>query len=557
MSTSHTTCEAVESENFYDLIIVGAGPHALAVAARLYEETPSSLYTDVEHQRLHWLRRYSSVPCRACAPPRVLVLDRLGGWMTQWDRQFKAYDIKHLRSPMFFHPDPRDLDSLVAYAETEGRQAELVEINGVVGKELSKHCRKCRQKSKGKTAITRRQSLGVAVNERSRQDYFTPSTRLFRDFCDDVISRYRLENLVQQGAVTEVQYGHVYIKSEDHLSHDAFTLTVEQTGQTVRFGSRALVLATGAGAIPSIPDVLTPTPKRSKTTKHMQHESNAPLPQHEGYCHSSALVTRPFPQNVRTLAIIGGGLTSAQIVNLALKHGVKKVFLLCRSHLKVKPFDVDLDWLGKYQNVQKMAFWQEDDPEARVKQIRGARNGGSITPPYHKILKEHVKRGKLEMLTETQIKAAAWDPEQKRWQLELTSKCALPNHSGNMSLQVDYIVSATGSTMSIEALPFLQNLQASHPVDVVCGFPHITDDLQWNEKVPLFVVGGYAALQLGPGAFNLAGSREAAERIANRLNVLWKESVLAGASADAGYRSAMEELVVGNRYAAFAEDIIV
>jgi hypothetical protein len=40
---------------------------------------------------------------------------------------------------MFFHPDPKDVDSLVAYAWLKNRQGELKEISGVVGKERSIH----------------------------------------------------------------------------------------------------------------------------------------------------------------------------------------------------------------------------------------------------------------------------------------------------------------------------------------------------------------------------------------------------------------------------------
>jgi ribulose 1,5-bisphosphate synthetase/thiazole synthase len=36
-----------------DVLIVGAGPCGLAVAARMREATPSALFTDVEHQRYH------------------------------------------------------------------------------------------------------------------------------------------------------------------------------------------------------------------------------------------------------------------------------------------------------------------------------------------------------------------------------------------------------------------------------------------------------------------------------------------------------------------------
>jgi hypothetical protein len=65
--------------------------------------------------------------------------------------QFEALQISHLRSPLFFHPDPRDRGGLLSQAHSEERVGELEEISGVVGKELSKH--------KGKSRLQRPESV--------------------------------------------------------------------------------------------------------------------------------------------------------------------------------------------------------------------------------------------------------------------------------------------------------------------------------------------------------------------------------------------------------------
>jgi hypothetical protein len=160
-----------EEPHIHDIIIVGAGACGLAVAARLCESTPSALFTDSEHQRYHWMKasttsKRTSKPTRTSrrsntAADRLLhgsgisgdldiaVLDESGDqWMSAWNEKFKRLSISHLRSPMFFHPDPRDRDGLLEYTYKEGREKELKEITGVVGKSLSKHQRKQKVKNK-------------------------------------------------------------------------------------------------------------------------------------------------------------------------------------------------------------------------------------------------------------------------------------------------------------------------------------------------------------------------------------------------------------------------
>lgn len=145
------------NEPIHDVLIIGAGPCGLAVAARLCEHTPSALFTDDEHQRYHWIRRHSGKmaiknrrngrtvdahrPCKSRYS--VTVLDESGDeWLARWNRLFNVFEIGNLRSPMFFHVDPRDRDGLLEFAHKCGRQHECCEIVGCVGKERSKHHKK-------------------------------------------------------------------------------------------------------------------------------------------------------------------------------------------------------------------------------------------------------------------------------------------------------------------------------------------------------------------------------------------------------------------------------
>jgi hypothetical protein len=113
---SALSVDTTEHQKLHDLIVIGAGPHALAVVARLLEKRPSALYTDLEHARLSWLRKYRTsrrTTKRTLVQghghkwrPDIVVLDKhgRGGWMPRWKTLFAQLHIATLRSPLFFHP---------------------------------------------------------------------------------------------------------------------------------------------------------------------------------------------------------------------------------------------------------------------------------------------------------------------------------------------------------------------------------------------------------------------------------------------------------------------
>jgi len=336
------------------------------------------------------------------------------------------------------------------------------------------------------------------VDNRDSQDYFTPSTRLFEDYCEQCVDRYSLQSTVQKSAIESIKFDEV---GEGIRPNRCFTI---QTSEGVQY-SRTVVLAIGGGSPPPLP--IQP------------HES-------EGACHSSQLlkqdVIRPHMQHKITngkplnVVVIGGGLTSAQITDLCIRKGVSKVWHIMRSDFKTKYFDLDLDWVGKYKNHNMSTFWSADDDEERFEMIRAARNGGSITPAYKTILQGHERSKKLFIHTKTTIVRKNWDPVDKLW--NIATEPPIPNLP-----PVDFIYYATGSTANISALPMLDSIKKSYPIPTVNGLPCLTNDLQWNEEVPLFMTGRFAGLRLGPGAANLEGARMGAERIAWRLEEILKE----------------------------------
>ncbi len=234
------------------------------------------------------------------------------------------------------------------------------------------------------------------------------------------------------------------------------------------------------------------------------------------------------------MVVVGGGLTSAQIVVRALEEGFDKVTLLLRGHLKSKPFDVDLGWVGRYSNFLKMQFWQNEDVQERLTTLRAARNGGSVTPTYAKVLARLEAMGRVEIRTHTTIALAEYvsttsfegardesvsdlggsDGDDRQWSLQLRSST---DGGTTHKIYADYLVVATGAKIDFASLPFLSNLQRTHPIKLAGGMPVLTADLEYRRDVPLFVTGAYAGLQIGPAAGNLGGMRDSADRIANRL----------------------------------------
>lgn len=81
---------------------------------------------------------------------------------------------------------------------------------------------------------------------------------------------------------------------------------------------------------------------------------------------------------------------------------------------------------------------------------------------------------------------------------------------------VDRIWLATGNTLNITTNPLLAEVLEHYPVPIVKGLPVLDSYLRW-QKCELFVMGGLAALQVGPTARNLSGAGMACDRIVPAL----------------------------------------
>ena len=566
-------------EDFFEAIVIGGGTCGLAVSARLCEEYPGSIYTEDEHQRFRWLKqrgnkvnlinhnvssktKFKPMP-KGCAyslskkfhPLEILVLDGVSDkFLGQWDNQFTLCQIPYLRSPMFFHPDPVNVDGLVTYSHFSKRDSpkDLMKIENVVGREYSKHqlkklLNKNSRKKQLKTPIPTQEFDQVSdkpglidINMRDWKDYYRPSTSLFRDFCQDIINRYQLNDVVRKEEVKSIEYLFINIIDEGEAGMGFIIKTSSKV-----FGCKICVLASGHAGEINYP--ISPFKTKSQFP--------------EGSCHTTHIFsgTVKFPHDrimekitqrkKSSVVIVGGGLTSAQLAHVAVLSGVEKVYLVIRGPLKIKHFDFHLDWVTKYKNVKKSAFYVKDTDEERYDMIQEAREGGSINPEYYKKLKMHIKSGKVEIFKHSTIENKEWNAESKTWDLKINSRAEIKNpidesetfYGTNLS-NIDYIYYATGISANIKSLPCLKPIIQAYDIKTVKGFPCLTDNLQWNDEIPLFVVGKNASLRMGPSSANLDGARLGAERIGWYIQELKSQGKLEWKSKECKYCSYSESV---------------
>ncbi|CDR37849.1 CYFA0S01e18272g1_1 [Cyberlindnera fabianii] len=486
----------IPESNFSPVIIIGGGPSALAVSSRLCTTTSGAEYSDSEHNRFHWLRQRHNLDSSTglFKPDDILILDKIAPrFMAQWGNQFEALGIKHLRSPMFFHPNPSDSDAMTAFAYANGREDELMEIKGVVGRDPFKH-----QKG-GRRGST------VEVDQRNWTDFYRPGSQLFKDFCSFISKRARLNNQVKQCEVIDVKYGEICVVNEhDGRETKGIGFRVETVSGDV-YGCGLCISAVGPSGTINYP---------------IQPDLDYRFPQ--GSCHSSHLflkqVSFPPPGVVGAIAskkaeliIVGGGLSSAQLAEKALMQGFSRVHFVTRGEIKVQHFDFGLEWVTKNKNITKTEFWQHETDEERFDAAMKARRGGSVNPQYLDVLHDLEKKGRVVIYRNTEVVDKLWDEENNRWaRVTLHNK---KDDTNTLLANMNYVVYCTGSTPSLTTEPFLQSLLESHPIKSVRGLPCLTDDLQWSKDVPFFMIGRYAMLRTGPSSANLDGGRLGVERV--------------------------------------------
>lgn len=350
---------------------------------------------------------------------RLTVIDPHGDWLKQWYQQFTALEIPHLRSPVVHHPDPHPY-ALRGFAEN--RPDELF------------------------------------------NPYDLPGTKLFEDFCTEVVKSWGLENRVYRGQVVKIV-----------PCRGNFQLFLTD-GEIINV--RRVVLATNQG------EIQIPAWVNQIKTKYPQ----------DRLLHSQQINLANLQIKDERILIIGGGLTSGHLAIGGVNRGAK-ITLMTRRDLQIKLFDADPGWLGpKYLK----GFNAELNWYRRWEMIQQARNGGSITP---KISWELRRSKNVEFWENCQVKEAQW--EEHKWRVIC---------SNGLEKEFERIWLAKGTTFNVKNNPLLTEVLEAYPTDIIQGLPVIDQYLRLP-KSEFYFMGALAGLQIGPVARNLAGGRKASEMI--------------------------------------------
>ncbi|CAL8246384.1 unnamed protein product [Lota lota] len=489
-------------------------------------------------------------PDRGTTPALDLrVVDSYGEWASLWESQFSALNIPHLRSHTLVHTDPFNKKALQDFTVRQGRTAELQSLpdQGFILDDNAYF-------SDMRLGRKEQRRLHMSSNLKRNLAVCLPGTQLTVDFFKEQVERYRLDRVLLEGTVDSIipvmmeeeeeerdgdDHGSSEKKEEEEEVEEKeagtggasdrerdreefrkrrvkYFRVLLQGGVTLE--ARQVVLATGPtraqmANIPSWVEGISedyPEERLQHTVSLMHHLASA---RRAGLSPGGGRVCEVGQR----LMVVGGGLTSAHIVSIALEQGASHVTWVMRKHLQLKQFDVgDVEGLvGRYSHVEHgikldgrahlSQFYGEKSLHRRLAMIRQARKGGAVSPEAYVQLKPFIQSGQVDLKTYCQVSQAKWCYRRQVWSVAL---CNGSSWTG------DRIWLATGCKLDARHDPLLSGVMKEYPVQVMEGWPCVTQALQWAPGCPLYVMGQYSALQVGPHAVNLAGGQAASLRIA-------------------------------------------
>ncbi|KAL7553728.1 hypothetical protein ACHAWF_017045 [Thalassiosira exigua] len=515
----------LDNDQIKELVIIGAGPHGLALLLRLLEPKADFLsdkerHRQAEHrdrmkpdrdvvqhikkltraagskkrQSKNMNKRKNDYAVKAVPPPlsldevlsSVLVVDKCGpGWLSCWNDNFRYINIPHLRSLFNAHLDPFDHRSLEFYAEYNQRGEELVTLK----------------------YLTQR-------NHEFTGPYQAPTTKLFNDFHQLLTKGYGIDDIVRTGEVLSISP----TQSDD--SEPIFEVEIAWgKGGTNDHVDTKIVKAK------RVVSAMGPVFRdqefywEQNLVKKLQSVSEHILRPHQivpFLKQSQEESGQGFPES---LLIVGGGITSTQLALSAAKSG-SEVMLIQRSKMLPRHFDIENKWMGPKRGVLLDGFWSLDVNDRAVL-LKEARRGGSVPP---EILEKLLRYPKLQVKEEVEISEVEIEEQDNKLRVFLDD--------GSEFLP-DMIWLATGSENHLDNYEALSSLREILPVGTVNGLPVLNEDLSWkapqgeggrNEpqwmtvaRERFWCMGALAALELGPDSLNLVGARSGSVKVAEAV----------------------------------------
>lgn len=248
--------------------------------------------------------------------------------------------------------------------------------------------------------------------------------------------------------------------------------------------SKSVVVSIGQGQ-PYVPEIFAPWMKEKMAVAH-----------------SSKLSSISFYQ--MEVCVIGGGSSAALCAIKACSDGCKKAILIHRRKIECRQFELQNEWISPKKGLLQHEFFLQDTPEKRLAFIRRERRA-SMTPHEMSELKRLEGQGMLQMKVG---EAKSINQIGENW-FEI--------HLEDSSIVCQKIIFDTGFRNRCEDDLLLSKIASRFPIKMTDGLPHLHTSLRWKKGLDLFVVGSYAALELGPEAFNMLGAARAARIVGSSL----------------------------------------
>ena len=460
------------------VLIVGGGPHALAVLSSLHERSLAYPQFGLDAMSAHGMG-FNSLQKTGS----VCVMDPGHHFCDEWNTRFEALEIDHLRSPAFAHPRAYEPEALMNFAVSQGREHELLNV----------------------PAASYRHAMDENLG--SQPTLFSqPTSALFRDFCASLEAG--LDHQWVRGRAVQVRRD---------LSTGKFRVRYTNGSVSGWVAADAVVLATGPAGKLNIPVPFTPFVDSGCVTHTAEFVRNGKT--------VASMVTQIAGDTGDTrLLVIGGGLTAAQAALAAAAAG-SRVVLRSRRPLMTRKYDLSKDWLDHRVVARLLAEFHTTPVAERLQMVKEEVGGGSVPESYMKELHRVASgtSGRLEL------------------QVSETVGCSAVTVQEDGKVRVDgdifdHVILATGSSSAPGLNPLYRQVAAEFQLPTVDNLPVLDDELRWMDGGNLHVVGANAVLELGPGALNLMGAQRGAKIVAGALrDLMWTGGKAASAAGIAAH----------------------